>query len=183
MQPGEYFDFQALLSEVKQDFPVAEVEFYGTYLRLDSSRPTADQLRARAHVEFLNNLRGLPGLTFHKGYYSSFGKEKGVDVQLAVDMVLGSYNNAFDQAVIMTGDDDFIYPVRVLKTQKKPIFLAALGSRFPFGMSFYVNGAVVYDINNHFSQTVRPQIKKKLRNILVRDITSKLPIKKIQQIK
>lgn len=49
--------------------------------------------------------------------------QKGVDVQLAVDLVEFAYKNAFDIAVILSGDIDLIESVRTTKNLGKHIVI------------------------------------------------------------
>ncbi|RMF55222.1 NYN domain-containing protein [Candidatus Woesearchaeota archaeon] len=49
--------------------------------------------------------------------------QKGVDVQLAVDLVEFSYKNVFDIAVVLSGDIDLIESVRTAKNLGKHILI------------------------------------------------------------
>ena len=49
--------------------------------------------------------------------------QKGVDVQLAVDLVEFAYKNAFDIAVILSGDIDLIESVRTTKNLGKHVII------------------------------------------------------------
>jgi hypothetical protein len=46
-------------------------------------------------------------------------RQKGVDVQLAVDMLVGAFDNLFDVAVLVSGDEDFV-PL-VVEVQRRGI--------------------------------------------------------------
>lgn len=47
--------------------------------------------------------------------------EKGVDIDLATDMLRLAYNNAYDTAVIVTGDGDFVSAVTGVKDMGKHV--------------------------------------------------------------
>jgi len=49
--------------------------------------------------------------------------QKGVDVQLAVDLVEFAYKNTFDIAVILSGDIDLIESVRTTKNLGKHVII------------------------------------------------------------
>lgn len=53
--------------------------------------------------------------------------EKQVDVALAVDMVAKA--TAYDVAIIVSGDEDFVPAARVLKVQGKSVEVAAFRSQ------------------------------------------------------
>lgn len=42
-------------------------------------------------------------------------KQKGVDVRLAVDMITKAYQNHYDYAILVAGDDDFLDVVKAVK--------------------------------------------------------------------
>lgn len=171
LQPGTYINFGDFLKVIKQDFDYDEVRFYGTYMRIDAKHAISQQMRAKAQVEFFNNVRECPKVTFIEGHFSpSSGKEKGVDVKLASDMVLGAATHTFDEAMIMTGDADLLYAVQLVRQLKIPVFMGAFASRFPFQMVYHVDKRFVYDYNHHFEKKVVPSFRKKLRNIIVREI-------------
>jgi uncharacterized LabA/DUF88 family protein len=50
-----------------------------------------------------------------------FGKQKEIDVQIAVDMVSGAYENRFDIALLGSGDGDMAPVVRKLTSMKKEV--------------------------------------------------------------
>ena len=177
---GSYFDFSDILTAVRKDCQVDTVHFYASYMILQRASTITDQLKVRAQIEFLNNVRKIPNLEFFKGYYSGKGKEKGVDVHLAVDMVKQAMENEFDQAIIMTGDDDLTYPVELLRKYKKKVTLAAFCTRFPFGISYRVDECFLYDYNSHFQSSVLPTIKKPPHKLQIRHLPSSLPVQKVQ---
>lgn len=47
--------------------------------------------------------------------------EKGVDIDLATDMLRLAYNNAYDTAIIVTGDGDFVSAVKGVKDMGKHV--------------------------------------------------------------
>jgi uncharacterized LabA/DUF88 family protein len=54
-----------------------------------------------------------------------FGKQKEIDVQIAVDMVSGAYENTFDIALLGSGDGDMAPAVRKLTSMKKEVEVAS----------------------------------------------------------
>ena len=42
-------------------------------------------------------------------------KQKGVDVRIAIDMILKAYENHYDIAVLVSGDDDLVDAVKTVK--------------------------------------------------------------------
>lgn len=72
------------------------------------------ELQSDMHLGF-GALRGL----------KKKARQKGVDVQIAVDMLAGSFSSLFDIAVLITGDADFVPVVEEVKRRGVMVTLAA----------------------------------------------------------
>ena len=53
--------------------------------------------------------------------------EKGVDIQLATDMITHSYKNNYDVAVLVAGDNDFVGALQAVKDNGKNVEVALFG--------------------------------------------------------
>ena len=53
--------------------------------------------------------------------------EKGVDVQLATDMITHSFRGNYDTAVLVAGDNDFVGALQALKDNGKNVEVALFG--------------------------------------------------------
>lgn len=51
--------------------------------------------------------------------YDNKIREKGVDVQLAIDLVIGAVENCYDIAIIVSSDTDLIPAIRYIKSKGK----------------------------------------------------------------
>jgi uncharacterized LabA/DUF88 family protein len=47
--------------------------------------------------------------------------EKETDVNLAVDMVIGAYEDRFDVAMLVAGDTDYVRAIRAVQSRGKPV--------------------------------------------------------------
>lgn len=56
-----------------------------------------------------------------KGTNKFYYVVKGDDIHLAVDMVKGAYENAFDVSILVSGDGDFIRAVEVVQEKGKSV--------------------------------------------------------------
>ena len=61
------------------------------------------------HGFWSNKLRYLKskGIQIYRGRINNAGKEKGVDVQLALDLIRATYQQQYDVAIIVSQDNDF----------------------------------------------------------------------------
>ena len=176
LKPGEYFNFKDILKLIEKEITLDSILFYGTYMKVDDHQSIANQLTAKAQIEFFNQVKQIKKVHFYQGHFSATsGKEKGVDVRLAVDLVLGACIDKYDEAFIMTGDADLNYAVTQAKQFKK-IHLLAFSSRFPYGMSFLVNKRIVLDYQKYFLKKSLPLFKKKPVYLNIMDIDEKVKI-------
>lgn len=177
---GSYIDFKEILACIEKDFSLHKIKAYGAYIPDEPNSPPSRKRFIGAHNRFFQSIAISPKVEFYKGYFSSSsGKEKGIDVKLAVDMLKDAYEGSYKCAVIMTGDDDFLYSIECVRKIKLPVHLAAFGSRFPYGIAHNTNQRLVYDLNNHFKDNVLPQLRNLPKNIQLRDITSDVKVLKV----
>src|SRR3989338_7281866 len=89
---------------------------------------------------FFKSLRSNKKVIFFKGYRSpTSGKEKEVDVKLAVDIVDMTYRNMFDELFLLSGDADFMHALNIARNHNKPITVLALHNRIPFRFVHHFN--------------------------------------------
>lgn len=79
--------------------------------------------------QYFSKIRSINGYQVHLGRLTSTGKngdgrlkQKGVDVHLAVDMITKAYQDQYDFAVLLAGDDDFFDVVNGVKDSGKRVF-------------------------------------------------------------
>ena len=53
--------------------------------------------------------------------------EKGVDIQLATDMITHSFKNNYDTAILVAGDNDFVGAIQAVKDNGKNLEVALFG--------------------------------------------------------
>ena len=62
-------------------------------------------------------------------------REKGVDVKLAVDLMIGAVDNLYDTAIIISSDTDLIPAIKYIRNaKKKNIEYVGFGDTPSFGM-------------------------------------------------
>jgi uncharacterized LabA/DUF88 family protein len=124
-----WLDFQplhlALENEVRaheKDFSTYKVVYSGWFQGLFSSTAASeDQLRRdrRLHLDLLH-----AGIDPKYVPMSTTGKEKGVDVALAIDALQAGLDGKIDVAVLVTGDGDLVPVVRALMKQGVQVMIA-----------------------------------------------------------
>lgn len=153
--PKRVLSFSFLVSQIKKKYQINKILFYASFTpHKPKRRPTRFYT---AEALFYQEVRQFPKLNFYKGHRSpTSGKEKGVDTHLAVDMVKDGFLGLYDEAIIMTGDADLIYPVEIVRSSlKRPVHAVFLPNRFSLELAFKVNTALVFDFNQKFKSFTR----------------------------
>ncbi|GAG04037.1 unnamed protein product [marine sediment metagenome] len=93
-----------------------EITFYYTCMPYQSSTPTADErIRFANKDRFLNALRKYDRFEVRLGRLVKRDdgfRQKGVDVQFALDLSNLSNENKIDRAIIVAGDSDFVPAIK-----------------------------------------------------------------------
>jgi uncharacterized LabA/DUF88 family protein len=83
--------------------------------------------------QFFDSVAAIPytelrlGRLVYSNWPNSPPYEKGVDVQLATDMLTHSYKNNYDTAILVAGDNDFVSALQAVKDNGKHIEVALFG--------------------------------------------------------
>lgn len=147
----ETLDFSSLIKEIKKLFPVKKIYFYASYIGKVNLKDKKLRDLVEAESRFFNQVKATRGLYFYKGHRSpTSGKEKGVDVHLAVDIVKHAFKKECNRVVIMTGDADLIYPLETAKELGCSVNAVFLPNRFSLEMAYHVDSATVFNYKGMF---------------------------------
>jgi uncharacterized LabA/DUF88 family protein len=90
--------------------------------------------RYRDQQKFFNSVEQIPYLEMRLGrlvynnWPSSPPFEKGVDIQLATDMITHAFKNNYDTAILVAGDNDFVGAIQAVKDNGKNVEVALFGA-------------------------------------------------------
>lgn len=165
--PQKYLSFQFLLKEINKLIKIDKIYFYASYMnKLGKLSQSQKQLIA-AEALFYREVKHSRNVIFYKGHRSiASGKEKGVDVHLAVDILKDVVLGNCDKVVIMSGDADLIYPIEVAKTFGVSSQALFLPNRFSLEMAYKVERASVLNFLNKFQ--VDRKLPKKLKIVSIK---------------
>lgn len=179
LQPGEYIDFSSLLPLIDQAFDgIEKVKVYGAYMGLQGVTAPNQIKFIKAQNEFFNSTR-LNAVHFGKGNISRYGKEKGVDMQIGVDMVNDAYADDYDDAILLSGDADFMYPISIIKGIGKNFHHCSFATRYTQPLACQGWRKVVLDYNSYFSTQVQPTLRNAPRRLTVVNIDADISIKSV----
>jgi uncharacterized LabA/DUF88 family protein len=111
---GNYnLNYQKFIQRVIGDFELVRAYFYTALFRKDDN-----EMLFNSQQKFLTYLQEVPYLQVTTGRIEKRGEtlvEKGVDVNLAVDLVRFAARRLYDVAIIVTGDGDYAPAVNAVK--------------------------------------------------------------------
>jgi len=123
MFPGEKINMLKLKDELTNKRKLIRPCFYGSIhpKKFNQERPFHDFLQYNGFLTVIIPLRRR-GETYI---------EKGVDVALVTDMLSQAYNNAYDTAILVSGDQDYLKAIDRIKDLGKRIEIAYFESDEP----------------------------------------------------
>ena len=71
--------------------------------------------------------------------------EKGADISLATELIAHGFNDSYDVAAVVTGDDDFSRAIRYVQNQGKYVKVASFDSNFSSNLKQTADSAIVLD--------------------------------------
>lgn len=104
-----------------------KIVFAGYYIGVVRAKPNDDKAQKlqRGQVNLFNFLQSKEQhFTVRRGYLMNNDgvyHEKGVDVQLAVDLLVGAYENQYDAAIVISSDTDLIPAMAKVKQLGKVV--------------------------------------------------------------
>lgn len=116
------FNYKKFIAWLAKKKKVTSSCFYIGRIREEPSNKKSKQLK-RGQDKLLARLKNI-GLTVKAGYIlKSDGAyhEKGVDVQIAVDICMKAVRNEYDQLILVSSDTDLIPAIREAKSLGKQI--------------------------------------------------------------
>lgn len=151
-EAGVYIDFSTLMPLLDEKFGgIDKFKVYGAYMGYQVTTPNYKKQMVRGQNEFFNSAK-LNGVHFGQGKISKNGQEKGVDMQLGVDMVNDAHKNSFTDYILFSGDADFQYPISIIKELGKNFHYCGFANRFAIPFAFQAWRKCVIDYNGLFKR-------------------------------
>lgn len=113
------FNFKDFIKSISKDYEVVNSTYYVGRVRTDGTKHTQElfnnQRRLLAHLK-------KHSIAYSLGYLmKSNGKmhEKGVDVNIAVDILVATYENLCDRIIVISSDTDLLPAIKKSKEKEK----------------------------------------------------------------
>lgn len=116
------------------------IVFCGYYIGVVKAKVNdhrAQNLRINQQKLFSHLTSREQNFTIKQGFMMKSGgvfHEKGVDVHMATDLLVGAYENLWDTAILVSSDTDLIPAVEKLKSLKKKIEYIGFAHKPSFGL-------------------------------------------------
>ncbi len=110
------FDYIGLCNKLARDRKIISCRYYVGAIRAKEGDDKGQNLRAN-QLRLFNKLI-TQGFVIKKGNFLFNGggfHEKGVDVKLAVDLLVGAYDNIWDTAIVISSDSDLNPAIKKVK--------------------------------------------------------------------
>ncbi|MFW9877502.1 MAG: NYN domain-containing protein [Candidatus Thorarchaeota archaeon] len=116
-------DYEKFRDLLRKDRNIIRFHYYEGYPTPLSSYKEAfyDKLR---HLEMTVRVRPLRKRKFkckNCEYEKEIPYEKGIDASLSTDLLWHGFQKSYDTAIILTGDDDFVPPIEIVKLMGKRV--------------------------------------------------------------
>jgi len=130
----DFIKFLEICLRAKFDY----IYFYASY----SPKPKKLSEKIKTYLKneglFYRSVKKLPNVVFFKGYRSeTSGKEKEVDVKLAIDIVDFCHRKLIKNLYLFSGDADFMHALKIAENFTQSISIIALENRVPHRFAFF----------------------------------------------
>lgn len=132
-----HFDYRRFAEWLAEGRPIAEKIYYTGIIRkipgnAKSQQLVSDQQRLLAHLE--SPARGFRVFRGHVMKQPGQFREKGVDVKLAVDVVLKAVKDQYDTVILVSSDTDLIPAIEAIREFGKRVEYVGFSHRQSFAL-------------------------------------------------
>ncbi|GHG21658.1 hypothetical protein GCM10017784_11500 [Deinococcus indicus] len=150
----KWLNLQQLLADVFPEHDFVAIKYFSADVKDRQRRDAAGTTTSNRQQLYLRALRSTPMVEVIKGRFLVTKKfmpihpvpatgpipkikvvnteEKGSDVNLATELLLGAFHNTYDVAVVLSLDSDLERPIQeIARNFRKPVHLAMGGSELP----------------------------------------------------
>jgi uncharacterized LabA/DUF88 family protein len=148
--PEKYLNFAPFILQLQLSLKTSftKIYFYASYSPKKAKLTKKEVAYLKNEGLFYRSVKDTPGVEFFKGYRSkTSGKEKEVDVKLAVDMVDFAHRNKYHAAYLISGDADFLHALFAVGKLKKQVRLTCMSNNIMYKAMYYFPTYILH-INN-----------------------------------
>lgn len=131
------FNYRGLAEWLAQNREIVHIGYYVGVVRVKDSTEKNQSLRKEQQKLFAHLSSAEQKIIVCRGYIlgnNGVYHEKGVDVQLAVDLLVGAYENKYDTAIIISSDTDLLPAIKKIKNLNKKVIYVGFSCQPSFAM-------------------------------------------------
>jgi len=156
---GVKFDFNAFVKFLLNERECVSKRYYvGIFRNIDGSRKSEELVRGQQ--KFLSRIEN-DGFAVKRGrimrHTEKDYKEKGTDVKIATDLIIGAVDDIYDTAILVSSDTDLIPAVKYIKYRKRKLEYVGFSHNPSLGMQKYADLSILLtpkDIENFKEKTL-----------------------------
>jgi len=134
------YDYMGIAKWLSGEHYLVKANYYVGVIRYDSRNPAKSKKMISAQQKIFSSLRKQK-INLIKGYILSYilksgnsFHEKGVDVKIAVDMLVGAYEDKFDVLILISYDTDLLPAIEKVIDLGKEVEYVGLRRRPSYGL-------------------------------------------------
>lgn len=138
--PDHYLNFSEFIRNVEANLKINfnKIYFYTSYSPKPLKPTNKQKMYLKNEALFYKNVRRTKNVIFFKGYRSkTSGKEKEVDVKLAVDIVDLGHRDKYQVVYLLSGDADFLQALFTIRKLRKKIFIICLQNKIMYKSAYH----------------------------------------------
>ena len=116
------FDYYNFCKFLARDRKIISLTYYVEKVKVKKNNPKGEIMR-KSQQKLFSHLENS-GFDIKTGYLMKNNDkyhEKGVDVQLAIDLLVGAYENLYETAILVSSDTDLIPAIKKVKELNKEV--------------------------------------------------------------
>ncbi len=142
---GTKFNFKEFVNFLVSDERqlVSKRYYTGVFRNLDGSAKSKNLVSGQQ--KFFSNLEN-DGFVIKRGRIMPIDKaykEKGTDVKIAVDLIVGAVDNIYNTAILVSSDTDLIPAIKYVKYKNKKIEYVGFAHSPSLGIQKYANFSIL----------------------------------------
>jgi len=149
---GVKFDFSKFVGFLSQDRDCVSKRYYVGIAR-DFDNTDKSKKIVRGQQKFLAKIKN-EGFSIKRGrlmYDKDRIREKGTDVKIAIDLIIGAIDDLYESAILVSSDTDLIPAVKYIRHRGKRLEYVGFSHAPSLGMQKYANFSILLrpkDIDN-----------------------------------
>lgn len=136
------FDYRGFVKWLAHERTIFYAGYYIGVVRAKADDQKGQKMR-QAQINLFNFFRSKKqNFTIHKGYLmknDGIYHEKGVDVKIATDLLVGAYENLYDEAIVISSDTDLIPAMQKVKQLGKKVEYIGFGHQPSLALQTFAN--------------------------------------------